>query len=278
MPQFSKYKKIVVLAAITIILTWSIISTKQTSENMSPGKRVVGFFIVPIQKAFNYIDKQIEDTFSFFQAVGKSKEENALLNARVFELQDELRKNQDIKLENERLKKMLDIKNEYKNYEFESAQVIGRNPENWNNVIIVDKGHEDGIKINSSVMSVSKALVGRVIEVGSNWSKIMLLTDTDSSVSSLVDRTRDIVITRGDGIASKYGLLKLTYVLADADLVQDDIIISSGYGGIFPKGILIGKVKEIKQEPNELTKYAYIEPATDFKKLEEVFIIKNITN
>lgn len=276
MLRLSKYKKIFLLIIITIGLLWTISATSVPREQMSLPQKIVGYIILPIQKSVNFLYVHINDTYNFFQEIGTLKSEKETLTLKLQESEDEVRQLQNLKVENQRLRQMLDLKNEYKNYVFENAQVIGRNPENWNSIILIDKGSNDGLKVNNQVLSLNKGLVGRIIEIGPNWSKVMLITDPDSSISSLVDRTRDITVARGDSTASDDGYIKLTYVLPDADIVTDDVIITSGFGGIFSKGILIGKVKEIHKESNDLMKYAYIEPATDFTNLEAVLVIKSV--
>ena len=144
-------------------------------------------------------------------------------------------------------------------------------------LIIIDKGTQSGLSVNMAVISINNGLIGRIVEIGPNWSKVLLITDADSSVSSLNDRTRELAVTKGtkgDPVSDKYGFVKLTYLATDADIITGDIITTSGFGGVFPKGILIGKVKEVKLEANGLTKYAHIEPASDLKRLEEVVVIK----
>lgn len=260
---------------ITIGLLWVINVTSKPREQISLPEKAVGYVVMPIQKLFNYIIIQINETYAFFYEVGAVKGEKERLSLRVQALEDEIRQLGDIKRENERLKQMLDLKDEFKGYTFENAQVIGRNPENWNNIILINKGTDDGIKINSEVISINKGLVGRIIEAAPDWAKVMLITDPNSSVSTIVDRTRDLAVVRGDGVATKYGYVRLNYILPEADIITEDIVVTSGFGGVFSKGILIGKVKEIKQEANELTKYAYVEPAADLNRLEEVLVIKS---
>jgi len=276
LPQFfQKNKKIIALVLVTLLLIWAINVTSKPREQVSFPERVIGYIVLPIQKAFNFVKVEFNQAYLFFYEVGATKGEKEKLSLEVQQLQDQLRELNDIKKENERLKQMLGIKNEYKDKNMEAAQVIGRNPDNLNSVILINKGTNNGFNVNNEVISVNRGLIGRIIEVSTDWSKVMLITDPESSVSTILDRTRDLAVATGDAFASKYGFIKLTYILPEADIITDDIVVTSGYGGIFSKGILVGKVKEVKQEPNELTKYAYIEPAADFKRLEEVFVIKS---
>ena len=243
---------------------------------MSYPQRIVGYVVLPFQKILNFVVVKINYSYMYFHDIGMLKDQNEKLSNKVQELNENQRYANNLKAENERLRNMLDLKQEYNNYDLESAQVIGRNAENWSSIILINKGTESGIKVDSQVISHNKGLIGRVIDVAPNWAKVMLITDSDSSVSSMIDRTRDLTVVRGDSVASKDGYVKLSYILPDAEIATNDEIVTSGYGGIFSKGLLIGKVVEIKNESNELTKYALVEPTADFKRIEEVLVIKDI--
>jgi rod shape-determining protein MreC len=263
-----------VLVVVTVLLILTIVKTTQLPKTTVAG-RVLGYAVLPVQKAFNYVGNQLNETYLFFHEIGEDKNEKQRLSLRVQALEDELRKLNNIEKENERLRQILNIKQEYKDFALEGATVTGRSAENWNSIIIINKGSNDGIKVNSGVISMNRGLVGRVTEVAPDWSKVLLITDMDSSVSCMVDRSRELGVIKGDLLGNKYGYLKMVYMLPEADISTDDVIVTSGFGGVLPKGILIGKVKEINQEKGELTKYSYIEPATDFKSLEEVLVIKS---
>ena len=102
----------------------------------------------------------------------------------------------------------------------------------------------------------------------------MIITDERSSVSAMLQRTRDNGIVKGTIDPAPSGYLKMDYLPHDANLVKGDIVISSGLGGLIPKGIVIGEVIEAKKEPHDLMQYAIIKPAVDFQRLEHVFVIR----
>ena len=276
MPQFSKYKKFFTLIVATSILIWFIILTSKTRAQMSLPEKIVGYIVLPFQKSFSFVGNEFNNAYFFFHEIGANKTEKEKLNLEVQKQRDEIRNLNDIQRENVRLKQILGLKDQYKENKLEAAQVIGRNPENWDNIIVINRGTDNDIEINNAVMSINNGLIGEVIEVGPNWSKVMLITDSDSSVSSIINRTRELAVTKGDPVAVRYGYVKLTYLANDADIVTDDIITTSGFGGIYPKGILIGKVKEVKLETNGLTKFAYVQPVADFKTMEEVVVIRSV--
>ena len=121
----------------------------------------------------------------------------------------------------------------------------------------------------------SKGLVGKVAASQPFSSKIVSIIEDGSAVSAIVTKTRDYVVVKGDMKLAKEGLCKLEYLPADIDLTQGDYIETSGVGGIYPKGIIIGRVKEVRAGDSDIDKYAVIEPAVDFKRLSEVIVLKS---
>lgn len=196
------------------------------------------------------------------------REENRVLRARIDLLNRHLEESKILAAENQRLKDILDFKNAAV-YSTIPAEVIGRDPSNWSNSLIIDKGTTQGIKQNKAVISM-KGLVGRVLEIGRYSAKILLITDPNSKVSAVIQRNRQggMLVGRPDGKC------KMIYIALDSDIVKGDKVITAGFGSVFPRGILIGEVEDIGKEPGRLYKYAIVRPAQDMTKLEEVMCIK----
>jgi rod shape-determining protein MreC len=148
--------------------------------------------------------------------------------------------------------------------------VTGRDTGNWYDVYTINKGMKDGISVNDAVIVSHGFLVGKVIEVGSNYSKLMAIIDERSSVSIIVNRTRDMGIVSGNSDADVIAIMEL-----EADIVKGDDIITSEYSTL-PKGLFVGKVKSVEKQEKKLQKVVVIEPSVDFKRLEEVFVIKPV--
>ncbi len=121
----------------------------------------------------------------------------------------------------------------------------------------------------------SKGLVGKVSAAQPFSSKIISIIEDGSAASAIVSKTGDLVVVKGDLKLSKEGLCKIEYIPVDLDLSQGDVIETSGMGGIYPKGIIIGTVKEVRQGESDLDKYAIVEPAVDLKRLSNVVILKS---
>jgi len=195
-------------------------------------------------------------------------EENRLLRERVDLLNRRTEESKFLYTENQRLKEILGFRDAIP-YATIPSEVIGRDPTNWSNSLIIDKGSAWGIKQSKAVISM-KGLVGRVLEVGRYSSRILLITDPNSKVGVVIQRNRQggILIGRPDGRC------KMIYIALDSDVTKGDKVITAGFGSVFPKGILVGDVVDVGKEPGRLYKYAVVRPAQDMTKLEEVLCIK----
>ncbi len=228
----------------------------------------------PAQKLMSNINKNIGAVFETIPQFFNLKQENEKMRQTVAELEHYRQKYIEYKEENTHLRAMLGFKQRNAQYELEAAEVIGRDSGNWFNIILIDKGLKDGLKKDMAVVT-EEGLVGCIITAGENYSKVLLLIDERSSVSAMIQRTRDNGILKGTIAPAPMGCVKMVFLPHDASLVKGDVVISSGLGGIIPKGIEIGEIIEVKKEPYELMQYAIVKPAVDFHKLERVFVIKN---
>ncbi|MCK9595131.1 MAG: rod shape-determining protein MreC [Candidatus Omnitrophica bacterium] len=169
--------------------------------------------------------------------------------------------------ENKRLEELLSIKRSL-DYKVIAARVIGRDPSNWSSSIIINKGLDSGIR-KGFVCINFLGLAGRVVEVDSNYCKVMLLTDSSLSVSAIDQRSRQEGLVCG----SLGGSLLMKYLPKDCDVKVGDPVLTSGLTDIYPKGILIGTVTDISREYSGLASFAVIKPAVNLSALEEVLVI-----
>ncbi|MFH1459102.1 MAG: rod shape-determining protein MreC [Candidatus Omnitrophota bacterium] len=178
----------------------------------------------------------------------------------------------ELKLENERLRKLLELKQNFE-FAFQPAQVIGKEPTNWLDSLIINKGTNHNIFINQPIMDAS-GLIGKIIEVGNDWAKVLLISDLNSRVVVLVQRTREEGMLEGIG----RGMCRLKYLPLDADVKLNDIVISAGVGGVYPKGLLVGRVESIRLQRGGIYKSCIIKPAVKLSQVEEVLCLKSDLN
>ena len=196
------------------------------------------------------------------------REENKVLRDRINTLNRKIETYKVIQDENDRLKNLLNFRKACP-YTVLPAQIIGRDPSNWSNSIIIDKGLAQGISRNRAVIS-TKGLVGRVVELGNRSAKVLLITDPNSRVGVIIQRNRQVGILTG----GPDGKCRMIYIALDSDVAVGDRVLTAGLGSVFPKDILVGEVAGIDREPGRLYKYAVIKTAEDLSRLEEVLCLR----
>lgn len=193
--------------------------------------------------------------------------ENIKLNRELELLKQRLIEQEELLKENQRLKALLSFK-ERSSFTLISARVIMRSIDSWSSFIVIDRGKKDNLKENLAVISAG-GLVGRVVEAGSSTSKVLLLNDPQLCVSAIVQDSREQGLVCG----TLENYLVMRYLDEDVDIKVKDRVLTAGLTEVFPKGILIGEITQIKKDPLQGTLYVRIKPAVDFNKLEEVMVI-----
>ena len=255
-----------------IILIIIVIISNVKIENFSNIGGMLGSLVMPIQNGITYLKNKISGNEEFFSDVTKLRMENDKLKTENDELEKQLRELEIIKAENETLKEYVNLKDKYTEYKTVPGYVINRDSSNYSNIIVINVGENDGIQVNMPVIS-NNGLVGHVISVTKTTAKVQTLLDTASAISGVVGSSRDAVILKGNLQDSK--LLKASYIQTTATILEGDKVETSGLGGIYPKGITIGTVKQVVNTKNLTNRYALIEPAVDINKIETVLVITN---
>lgn len=255
-----------------IILIIIVIFSNVNIENFSSVGGVLGSIVMPVQNGITYLKNKISGNDAFFSDVTQIRAENEALKTQNDELEKQLRELEVIKAENETLKEYVNLKDKYSEYQTVPGYVINRDNSNYSNIIVINIGESDGIKVDMPVIA-SNGLVGHVISVTATTAKVQTLLDTASAVSGVVGSSRDSVILKGN--LQDTNLLKASYIQTTATLLEGDRVETSGLGGIYPKGITIGTIKQIVNTKNLTNRYALIEPAVDINKIETVLVITN---
>ncbi len=194
--------------------------------------------------------------------------ENAYLREKSALLALELSRMANITKENERLKTLLKFR-KLSSYKTISAEVIGRIPSTWIKEILINKGEKHGIRKRMAVCT-PKGLIGSVIVTGPFTSKVMLITDPNSRIGILLEDSRQTGVLVG----TNEGVCKAIYLEVDSDIKDKEKVITSGFGGLLPKGIIIGEVKKIERESRGFYEYAIVKLSQDLNSLEEVLCIE----
>jgi len=223
----------------------------------------------PFQKTFYLAGKSINKYSNFLRSLSEIKKENEKLIKENHFLQSEFSKLKNQKRENEVLRSQLELAPR-SDFELEAGFVIGEDLQGLGSWIMIDKGKNDGIKLGMPVIFSQGILVGKVEEVFSDTSKIALLSNSESAINAVDLETGAKGVLRGD-----YGLGIILDLVSQKEVLNSgDIIITSGLGSNIPKGLLIGKVQEVRSSIDNLFQQAVINPSAQFQKLDVVFVIK----
>ena len=265
-----------IVSFITIILLVVMGVSANKSSRLNWLNNILSVPMKPVQGFFTTVGRKVGDTFSFFKDIEAVKNENEQLKIQVAGLEKENRELSVLKVKNEELRQALKLKEQFGDYSILGANIIAVDPGNWFNVFKIDIGGRDGVKIDAPVVTSARGLVGRAISTDLTNSNVQTIIDEESAVSGWISKAGGgHAIVRGDMELKEKGLCKMDYIPLEVDVEVGDIIETSGLGGIYPKGILIGEVIEVRKTNSELDRYAIIQPAADFKRLEEVFVLKN---
>lgn len=238
----------------------------------------------PVQTFLLDITNGVTNLFGGFQEVNE-------LRAQVKQLQEQLNtavidtvRVRELEIENSKLREQLEYKQNNPDYLLsgatilqenkDRARVLSQDPSTLINYIIIDQGREDGVEIGMPIVT-SAGLVGRVTEVGTNWSRVLLINDTTSSVNAVVQSTRATGIVQGQAQGSD--LLIMRFLPLGDSVKENDLILTSGIGGAFPKRLVIGQVIQVRQRDTDLFTEAIIRPSVDLARLEFVLVMKEFT-
>ena len=264
---FRNYKTIVfIVILLAVIVTVLSCNLKQKSSGgLVP--RIVFEIASPVQNVLNSSFKNVSDAWYHYLFLVGIEEENRNLKKKIDNMKSQLILYQEGYLEAQRLRNLLALKNNH-DFDFVIARVIGRGQTAFSQTILINKGTADGINDGLPVMA-GPGLVGRII--GASWhsAKVLPLIDENSNIDVCVQRTRTQGIIRGAG--SRGCILK--YIAKTQDVREGDVILTSGMGGVFPKGIMIGRVSRIDRLESGLFWKIYVAPVIDFSKLEEVSVL-----
>lgn len=272
MSNFFRSKFFIILAIVTVLILILMAVSTITMDKANPAGDAVGTVMSPVQRFFRGIGDATGNFFSRFRSNSSYREENERLTARVAELEEETRELYALRNENERLRGLLSLEETYATFNMVGARVVAKDPGAWYSAFKIDKGTADGIRKNDAVMTEA-GLVGYVYEVGSTWSNVVSVIDSKSAVGCIIERTGDTAVIQGSVELMNEGTCHLSYLSREAEVAVGDFVETSGLGGIYPEGLLIGKIKSLSVDSQGLYYEAVVEPAVNFERISEVMVI-----
>lgn len=270
----SRNKQTSILGAVItiVILVLLIFLTNVKTEKLSFLESAVNSFVTPIQRVFTDFKNKIQGNSAYFTDMKTLENENEKLKKQNSELETKLRELESIKADNVTLQEYMNLTQKYADYTTIPAYVINRDISNYSSDLIINVGKDDGVDVNMTVIA-DKGLVGHIISVTKNTAKVQVIVDGASTVSCNISTTEESIICKGT--IENNQILRASYIPTEAELIQGDNVYTSGIGGIYRKGILIGTIKEIITTSNSIDRYAKIEPAVDFATVDSVLVIND---
>ena len=263
------------------------------STNASPLVDLANTITSPFRAVCTSVSGWFTDKQNYYEDVTALKAENEALKKQIAEMEATVRQGEAASQENVFLRDLLDLRQQRRDLsDFETATVTERGVTNWTASLTLNKGAVHGVEVGDCVIDGQGRLVGRISLVGYNWSTVLTVVgriskagydwstvltviDTDTSLGARVYRTKDIGIAGGDFALMDDGKLKLDSLPASCQLLEGDLVVTSGLGGYLPPDLVIGSVSELRADDSDTSNYAILTPAADLNGLTEVCIIKS---
>jgi rod shape-determining protein MreC len=261
---------VALLTATLLMLAFS------ASAPVTQLRQGVSFAISPIQNVLRDAGKGVSSFFATLGEIDRLRQQNQQLTTQVNELLTENRSLQSLRDQNQQLTDILEVRSSLA-YESTAAEVISRRITDMEHVISLDRGTNAGIEVDDPVVGGGGALIGQVEEVGPNYAKVLLITDSRMNVVGLLESSRAVGTVHGqlNTLLEMDGIAAANTVSVNEAVVTAGIELTENIRSPYPKGLLIGTIADVQRSPDQLFQTALVNPAANFETLEYVLVITN---
>lgn len=257
------------LAALTLVVSLFFTGS-------DPIANLVGVVTSPFRSAGASVADWFERSFERKYQTDQLETEVERLRQELVKMEANAREGEQAIEENKNLRALLGLREKRRDLsDFESAYITAHTLSNWESSFTISKGTQHGVEVNQCVIDAYGNLVGVVSDTGLNWATVTTLVDTNLDMGGMVARTDVAAILEGDFSLMEQGRLKLSYLPEGTELLAGDEVVTSGRGGVYPSGIVVGTVESVQNDPSGMTRYAVVVPKTDLNGLKQVFVIKS---
>lgn len=257
------------LAALTLVVSLFFTGS-------DPIANLVGVVTSPFRSAGAGVADWFERSFERRYQTDRLEAEVERLRQELVNMEANAREGEQAIEENKNLRTLLGLREKRRDLsDFESAYITAHTLSNWESSFTISKGTQHGVEVNQCVIDAYGNLVGVVSDTGLNWATVTTLVDTNLDMGGMVARTDVAAILEGDFSLMEQGRLKLSYLPEGTELLAGDEVVTSGRGGVYPSGIVVGTVESVQNDPSGMTRYAVVAPKTDLNGLKQVFVIKS---
>lgn len=262
---------------LVAVLLWGLISWggRLADSGVDILGSVVNTVVKPVRGGIGAVANWAESVYDYVFRYQQMNDELTTLRRRVAQIEGELRRGRQDSQENQRLRQLLQLREKRSDFVFESARISARGTRGWDDSLTLSKGSECGIAVDNCVITETGVLVGVVSQVGLNWATVDTVISPNIELGGQVVRADAAGILSGELALMQQGCLKLEYLPVDHGLMAGDEVLTSGRGGIYPEGLVVGTVTQAGVDESGLTGYALVEPTARLDKLAQVFIIKD---
>lgn len=243
--------------------------------NAGPLRNTAGAMRTPMQRMVSSVSEWLEGIYGRIYEYDRLVAENERLRAELVEAQEEARDGQSAIEENDRLRNLLEFKEKHSDMTLESAKIVAWSSSNWGSSFTISKGAAAELEVGDCVITEYGVLVGQITELGENWATVSTVIDVSTSIGAMVFQNGSTGLVVGDFAMMQDGCAKLTYLAEGASVFAGDDVMTSGSGGTFPAGLVVGKVKSVQAEAGGQIEYGEVEPGCDLGSLVQVFVVKD---
>ena len=229
----------------------------------------------PFQKVISAVVSRVEELYGYMYRYQMLVQENEMLRAQNADLQQQVREGQQALEENVKLRELNNLRQRHTSFVVESAKVVSWNTSNWASTFTISKGEESGISIGDAVMTEYGVLVGTVRAIGTNWATVETVVDLNANIGVLVGSEETSAMLQGDYTLMGSQYMKLSFVAESGQVITGDLVLTSGAGGLYPQGLIVGTVTSIHTEAAGQVEYEVVEHYTDLNGLTQIFVIKD---
>ncbi|MCI8802853.1 MAG: rod shape-determining protein MreC [Oscillibacter sp.] len=275
MKNFLKRHGLWILFAAAVISV-ALAALSVLSANASPLANIANTLTSPLRAGYTAVAQWFNDMQNYYQDVTALEAEIAALRQRIADMEEEVRLAEADREENRLFRKHQGFREQRRDLsDYETAMVTEHAVSNWTSSLTLNKGTALGIEEGDCVLDETGNLVGIISQAGTNWSTVLTLVDTDTSLGARVFRTKDLCVAQGDFSLMEDNRLRLDYLPADCKLLTGDLVVTSGLGDYYPSGLVIGSIEDVLMDDSGAASYAIVAPAANFAGLTEVFVLKS---
>ena len=271
----TKHGMIVLTVATTVAVMLSLVSF--FSSNTTLFTNIVNTISAPFRSAGAAVTGWVEDLISYTRDFDALKEENQALKEQIADMEEQIRQAEKDSQENQLLREALELRQQRRDLTLASGKITQHNASNWESTFTLDIGEDCDVTQGDCVITSTGELVGLITEVGANWATCATVLDTETSIGARIVRTGDVGVAEGNFSLMEDGLLRLSYLSADATPSNGDLVVTSGLGGYYPSDLEIGSIREVMTGEDGLAQYAVLVPSANLETLRQVFVITDFT-